>query len=73
MKNASALHLKSEVFNNVERPLKAQSSTEVVNNVGKVKGTACTEQCLWQVWKPVWFIFLCVCDAAVEMCVSDSF
>lgn len=40
-------NLKSKVFNNVEafESSVEYSSTEVVNNGGKVKGTACAQQC----------------------------
>lgn len=40
MRNALALHLKSEVFNNVESPLKAQSSIQaqrLSTMLGKLK------------------------------------
>lgn len=43
----NVFHLKSKVLNNAERPLKEQWSVqaEVVNNVGKAKGTVRTELC----------------------------
>lgn len=60
MRRALAFHLKSKVFNNVESPLKAQSSIQALRlstMLGKVKGTACSEQRLWRLWTCV-----CVCE-----------
>lgn len=47
MWNALEFHLKSKVFNNAGENFESSveySSTEDANNVGKVKGTACSGQ-----------------------------
>lgn len=64
-KHEECFHLKPKVFNNVERPLKAQSSIQAqwLSTVeGEVKGAACTEQeqSLWWVLETFRYISACV-------------
>lgn len=74
-------HLKSKVFNNVERPLKAQSSIQaqrLSTMLGNLKAQLVPSTVCGGFWKPVRCIFVCMCvpyererdkDADTDVCV----